>query len=194
MKESVRKYICCRACGRWHEYYTRVCVCVCVCMCNVVIYTVLSQLPHSKCFKYFLFVSSLMLSMSSTYEFIMRHEYSKLTCQCYTHECVMSHVWMRHTMLHTWMRHVTRVNASCHTYERVMSHMWMRRAYNKFTCRCWWDSRDLPMRARPPGSYTHTQMYECVYTYIYEDIFMCEWLAGACSPTYIIHTHTQTQT
>ena len=35
---------------------------------------------------------------------------------CYTCECIMSHMWMRH---------VTRVNELCQTCEWILSHMWM---------------------------------------------------------------------
>ena len=62
-----------------------------------------------------------------------------INTSCHTHECVMSHTWMRHVThmnasrhtytcftTHTWMRHATHTNASCRTYKCVMSHAWMR--------------------------------------------------------------------
>jgi len=57
----------------------------------------------------------------------------------HTHECVTSHLWMRHVThmnasrhtyecvtSHIWMRHVTHMNESRHTYDCVTSHLWLR--------------------------------------------------------------------
>ena len=56
----------------------------------------------------------------------------------HTHECVTSHLWMRHVThmnasrhtyewvtSHLWLRHVTPMTASHHAYECVISHVWM---------------------------------------------------------------------
>ena len=42
-------------------------------------------------------------------------EYAHVKTAYHTHECVIAHIWMRHS---------THMNASCHTYDCVMSYIW----------------------------------------------------------------------
>ena len=83
------------------------------------------------------------------------------TCEFYTYESIMLHVWLSHS--HIWTRLGAHMNESCHTYEWIMSQIWMNHATRmNESCHTY--------------EWVMSQIWISHVTYMDESCHMCEWV------------------